>query len=78
MLFDSLGFFQKTMALSFNINGPMICILAIKKICGVVSNSKIIGNKSYIQTGIGFNLNNQPIKNINLSIENIKSKIFHS
>ena len=46
-----------------------------RKICGVVSTSKIIGNKSYIQTGIGFNLNNQPIKT-SISLSKILNQKF--
>ena len=49
-----------------------------------MSSSKIIGNKSYIQTGVGFNLNKHPLRtsislskilNKNFSILEISSKL---
>ena len=56
----------------------MIYIIMIKKFVVLFQTSKIIVNKSYIQTGIGFNLNSQPIKtSISLS-KNFKSKIPYS
>ena len=54
-------FFFKNYDIKFQYKWPNDLYYKEKKICGVVSTSKIIGNKSYIQTGIGFNLNNQPI-----------------
>jgi BirA family biotin operon repressor/biotin-[acetyl-CoA-carboxylase] ligase len=55
-------FFSKNYGIKFQYKWPNDLYFKDKKICGVVSTSKIIGNKSYIQTGIGFNLNSQPIK----------------
>ena len=55
-------FFSKNYGIKFQYKWPNDLYYNDKKICGVVSTSKIIGNKSYIQTGIGFNLNSQPIK----------------
>ena len=55
-------FFSKNYGIKFQYKWPNDLYYQDKKICGVVSTSKIIGNKSYIQTGIGFNLNSQPIK----------------
>ena len=55
-------FFSKNYGINFQYKWPNDLYYKDKKICGVVSTTKIIGNKSYIQTGIGFNLNNQPIK----------------
>ena len=54
-------FFSKYYGIKFQYKWPNDLYYQDKKICGVVSTSKIIGNKSYIQTGIGFNLNSQPI-----------------
>tara|TARA_B100000963_G_scaffold339931_1_gene338084 strand:- start:167 stop:853 length:687 start_codon:yes stop_codon:yes gene_type:complete len=77
-------FFSKNYGIKFQYKWPNDLYYKDKKICGVVSTSKIIGNKSYIQTGIGFNLNNQPIKtstslskilNQKFSILEVSSKI---
>jgi len=77
-------FFSKNYGIKFQYKWPNDLYYKGKKICGVVSTSKIIGNRSYIQTGIGFNLNNQPIKtsislskilNQKFSILEISSKI---
>ena len=53
----------------------MTYILTKKKICGVVSTSKIIGNKSFTQTGVGFNLNKHPLKT-SISLSKILNKNF--
>ena len=77
-------FFSKNYGIKFQYKWPNDLYFNEKKICGVVSSSKIIGNKSYIQTGIGFNLNNKPIKtsislskilNQKFSILDVSSKI---
>ena len=79
-------FFSKNYGIKFQYKWPNDLYYKDKKICGVVSTSKIIGNKSYIQTGIGFNLNNQPIKtsislskilNQKLSILEVSSKLLN-
>ena len=68
-------FFSKNYGIKFQYKWPNDLYFKDKKICGVVSTSKIIGNKSYIQTGIGFNLNNQPIKT-SISLSNILNQKF--
>ena len=79
-------FFSKNYGINFQYKWPNDLYYKDKKICGVVSTTKIIGNKSYIQTGIGFNLNNQPIKksislskilNQKLSILEVSSKLLN-
>ena len=47
-------FFSKNYGIKFQYKWPNDLYYNDKKICGVVSTSEIIGNKSYIQTGIGF------------------------
>ena len=68
-------FFSKNYGIKFQYKWPNDLYFNDKKICGVVSTSKIIGNKSYIQTGIGFNLNNQPIKT-SISLSKILNQKF--
>ncbi len=68
-------FFSKNYDIKFQYKWPNDLYYMDKKICGVVSTSKIIGNKSYIQTGIGFNLNNQPIKT-SISLSKILNQKF--
>lgn len=68
-------FFSKNYGIKFQYKWPNDLYYKDKKICGVVSTSKIIGNKSYIQTGIGFNLNNQPIKT-SISLSKILNQKF--
>jgi BirA family biotin operon repressor/biotin-[acetyl-CoA-carboxylase] ligase len=46
-----------------------------KKLIGVVSKSKIISDKAYIQVGIGINVNNSPLK-LSVSLSQILSKKF--
>jgi BirA family biotin operon repressor/biotin-[acetyl-CoA-carboxylase] ligase len=46
-----------------------------KKVIGVVSKSKIISDKAYIQVGMGINVNNSPLK-LSLSLSQILSKKF--
>ena len=46
-----------------------------KKLIGVVSKSKIISDKAYIQAGIGINVNNSPLK-LSVSLSQILSKKF--
>jgi len=68
-------FFSKNYGIKFQYKWPNDLYYQDKKICGVVSTSKIIGNKSYIQTGIGFNLNSQPIKT-SISLSKILNQSF--
>jgi len=68
-------FFSKNYGIKFQYKWPNDLYYNDKKICGVVSTSKIIGNKSYIQTGIGFNLNSQPIKT-SISLSKILNQKF--
>ena len=68
-------FFSKNYGIKFQYKWPNDLYYQDKKICGVVSTSKIIGNKSYIQTGIGFNLNSQPIKK-SISLSKILNQSF--
>ena len=68
-------FFSKNYGIKFQYKWPNDLYFKDKKICGVVSTSKIIGNKSYIQTGIGFNLNSQPIKT-SISLSKILNQKF--
>ena len=68
-------FFSKCYGIKFQYKWPNDLYYQDKKICGVVSTSKIIGNKSYIQTGIGFNLNSQPIKT-SISLSKILNQSF--
>ncbi len=68
-------FFSKNYGIKFQYKWPNDLYYNNKKICGVVSVSQIIGNKSYIQTGIGFNLNSQPIKN-SISLSKILNQKF--
>ena len=68
-------FFSKNYGIKFQYKWPNDLYYQDKKICGVVSTSKIIGNKSYIQTGIGFNLNSQPIKT-SISLSKILNQKF--
>ena len=68
-------FFSKYYGIKFQYKWPNDLYYQDKKICGVVSTSKIIGNKSYIQTGIGFNLNSQPIKT-SISLSKILNQSF--
>jgi len=68
-------FFSKNYDIKFQYKWPNDLYYQDKKICGVVSTSKIIGNKSYIQTGIGFNLNSQPIKT-SISLSKILNQSF--
>jgi len=69
------SFFSKNYGIKFQYKWPNDLYYQDKKICGVVSTSKIIGNKSYIQTGIGFNLNSQPIKT-SISLSKILNQSF--
>jgi BirA family biotin operon repressor/biotin-[acetyl-CoA-carboxylase] ligase len=77
-------FFLTNFGIKFQYKWPNDLYFKKKKICGVVSSSKIIGNKSYIQTGVGFNLNKHPLRtsislskilNKNFSILEISSKL---
>ena len=68
-------FFSKNYGIKFQYKWPNDLYFKDKKICGVVSTAKIIGNKSYIQTGIGFNLNSQPIKT-SISLSKILNQKF--
>ena len=68
-------FFSKNYGIKFQYKWPNDLYYKDKKICGVVSTSIIIGNKSYIRTGIGFNLNNHPIET-SISLSKILNQKF--
>ena len=69
------NFFLRNFGIKFQYKWPNDLYFKKKKICGVVSTSKIIGNKSYTQTGVGFNLNKHPLKT-SISLSKILNKNF--
>ena len=54
-------FFKKTYAIDLEYKWPNDLFYHNKKIVGVVVKSTILGNNSYIKTGIGININNTPL-----------------
>ena len=54
-------FFKKTCDIGFEYKWPNDLFYQNKKIVGVVVKSTILGNNSYLKTGIGININNTPL-----------------
>ena len=68
-------FFLKKYSLKLQYKWPNDLYFDNKKVIGVVSKSKIISEKAYIQVGIGINVNNNPLK-LSISLSKILSKKF--
>ena len=54
-------FFKKTHNINLEYKWPNDLFYQNKKIVGVVVKSTILGNNSYLKTGIGININNTPL-----------------
>ena len=54
-------FFKKTNDINLEYKWPNDLFYQNKKIVGVVVKSTILGNNSYLKTGIGININNTPL-----------------
>ena len=54
-------FFKKTHDIDLEYKWPNDLFYQNKKIVGVVVKSTILGNNSYLKTGIGININNTPL-----------------
>tara|TARA_B100000965_G_scaffold233152_1_gene195218 strand:+ start:4006 stop:4644 length:639 start_codon:yes stop_codon:yes gene_type:complete len=68
-------FFRKKYSLKLQYKWPNDLYFDDKKLIGVVSKSKIVSDKAYIQLGIGINVNNNPL-NLSISLSQILSKNF--
>ena len=55
------NFFRKTHNINLEYKWPNDLFYQNKKIVGVVVKSTILGNNSYLKTGIGININNTPL-----------------
>tara|TARA_Y100000768_G_C23796592_1_gene595094 strand:+ start:64 stop:750 length:687 start_codon:yes stop_codon:yes gene_type:complete len=69
------SFFYKFYSLELQYKWPNDLYFDNKKIIGVVSKSKIFSNEAYIQTGIGININNNPLRS-SISLSQILFKKF--
>ena len=67
-------FFKKTHTIDLKYKWPNDLFYHKKKIVGVVVKSTILGNNSYLKTGIGININNTPLIESNSLANIIKKK----
>jgi len=68
-------FFKKTYAIDLEYKWPNDLFYHKKKIVGVVVKSTILGNNSFLKTGIGINVNNTPLIESTSLVNIIKRKL---